>query len=549
MSRDLACDERVVVVTDNREVAEIWKQYRVKTIAQTKFVRAGAQAVAVKAYGKVVVWWNRSVAMRAVMNHNAACWHEVESGTTVLNRFAAYWRSSSMRERLKLWGLPVAEWATWADELPPNSGRHYVRTICFWVNGCRIVAAAHSTTPPQGVPMYRPLDDWSKPPYRRLARMALRAVYAVGWDIASVTLRCTPSSTEEGVEELPAGVLDEPQLGDVIVHIDPVPLRMPAWVRERYAAAWQEEYIAQARIQKLDLGIKLGMDVELILYDVYKAKMISAARYLPKGGAAGCDAVRLQGRILFPLMELRPEPAERPAQLVEHVRKTMQLAERIISDKRSSSLQESNLVWLGGSCPRGRFSLGGHIHVSGLALTSDMIRALDTYVAFPLSFIEQPSGSRKRRPGYGTFGDVREHDHGGAGGFEYRTLPSFIFTPVLTLEVLTLFYTVVACYSKLTRRDSVREDVIQAFLHGYSADRDIQYAGAGKLPMRQLAIELLDELRREAVSLQNERKNDSRESGEQIDVEKSILSLRNRISAKWTWDENTDLRTAWLQLQ
>ncbi|MCY9582704.1 putative amidoligase domain-containing protein [Paenibacillus alvei] len=545
MSRDLVSDERVIVVTDNREAADIWKQYRVKTIAQSKFIRVGAQSIAVKEHGKVVVWWNRNMALQAVMDYNAAFRHQAESGTIVLNRYASYWKSGSMRERLKLWGLPVAEWATWADELPPNSGRHYVRTICFWVNGCRIVAAAQSINPPQGAPLYHPLDDWSKPPYRRLARLALRAAYAVGWDIASVTLRCTSSSAEEGVTELPAGVLDEPQLGDVIVHIDPVPQRMPAWVRERYAAVWQEESIEQVQIQDRSSGIKLGMDVELILYDTRTAKIISAARYLPKSGAAGCDAVRLKGRILFPLMELRPEPAERPAQLVEHVRMAVQLAENIIKGKRSSSMQIPNLVWLGGSCPRGRFSLGGHIHVSGVALTSDLIRALDTYVAFPLSFIEQPSGSRKRRPGYGTYGDVREHDHGGAGGFEYRTLPCFIFTPALTLEILTLFYSVVVCYPRLTRRDSVRQDVIQAFLYAHAAEKDIQYAGAGKLPMRQLAIELLDELLCEAVKSKNERRTDD-SKGVQCEVEKSIQSLRNRICAKWTWDENEDLRNAWL---
>lgn len=548
MSRDLACDERVIVVTDNREAAGIWKQYRVKTITQSKFMRAGAQAIAVKEHGKVIVWWNRNMALQSVMDYNAAFRHEAGTGTIVLNRYASYWKSGSMRERLKLWGLPVAEWATWADELPPNSGRHYVRTICFWVSGCRIVAAAQSITPPQGTPIYRPLDDWSKPPYRRLARLALRAAYAVGWDIASVTLRCTSSSAEEGVEELPAGVLDEPQLGDVIVHIDPVPQRMPAWVRERYAAAWQEESIAQVQMQDMGSAIKLGMDVELILYDTRIAKIISAARYLPKSGVAGCDAVRLQGRILFPLMELRPEPAERPAQLVEHIRKTMQLAEQIIEDKRGPSLQKSNLAWLGGSCPRGRLSLGGHIHVSGIALTSDLIRVLDTYVAFPLSFIEQPSGSRKRRPGYGTYGDVREHDHGGAGGFEYRTLPCFIFTPALTLEVLTLFYMVVVCYPGLTRRDSVREDVIQAFLHAHAAGKDIRYAGAGKLSMRQLALALLDELLCEAVISKNERWADD-SMGVQCGVEKSIQSLRNRICTNWTWDENKDLRNAWLDIQ
>lgn len=543
MSRDLAYEDSVVVITDDREAADIWKQYKVKAVSNSKYMRAGARSIAVQEQGKLIVWWKRSMAHRTQENMDRAMHRQEEDGTIVLNRYAVSWRSSTMRERLKLWGLPVAEWATWADELPPNSGQHYVRSICFWVNGCRIVAAAQSSTPPQGLPMYRALDDWSKPPYRRLARLALRAAYAVGWDIAAVTLRCTPSSDVEGMTDLPAGVLDEPQLGDVIVHIDPVPQRIPAWVRERYAAAWNEEATAHSRIWSKGTQMKLGMDVELILYDAHAKKIVPAVRYLPKGGAAGCDAVRLQGRVIYPLMELRPEPADGPAQLVEHLRRTMQLAARTIAEKRASHLQDSKLVWLGGSHPVGKFSLGGHIHVSGISLTSDLIRALDTYVALPLALLENPAGSIRRRPGYGTYGDVREHDHGGEGGFEYRTLPCFIMTPVLTLEVLTLFHTVAVVYPKLTRRDSVREEVIQAFLHAYPTRRDIRLTGTDREPMRILALELMDDLLGEV----KKRGNEGRDDCLLVQAEHAIQSLSYRIRSQWIWDEHEDLRSTWLE--
>ncbi|TQR46772.1 putative amidoligase domain-containing protein [Paenibacillus popilliae] len=539
--RDLACEDSVVVITDDREAANMWKQYKVKAVSNTRYVRAGARSIAVQELGKLIVWWKRSMAQRNRENAERIVDRQEEEGAIVLNRYAASWRSSTMRERLKLWGLPVAEWATWADELPPNSGQHYVRSICFWVNSCRIVAAAQSSTPPQGLPMYRALDDWSKPPYRRLARLALRAAYAVGWDIAAVTLRCTPSSAVEGMTDLPAGVLDEPQLGDVIVHIDPIPQRIPSWVRERYAEAWHEETIQHSRIRNKGTQLKLGMDVELILYDAHAEKIVPAVRYLPKGGAAGCDAVRLQGRVIYPLMELRPEPAERPAQLVENLFRAMQLADRIIAEKRASHLQDSKLVWLGGSHPAGKFSLGGHIHVSGILLTSDLIRALDTYVALPLALLEDPAGSLRRRPGYGTYGDVREHDHGGEGGFEYRTLPCFIMTPVLALEVLTLFRTVAVVYPKLTRRDSVREEVIQAF-HAYPTRRDNYLTDAGRQPMRMLALELMDDLLREVRRSRNEWLDDSL----LVQAEHAIQALSHRISAQWIWDEHEDLRSTWL---
>lgn len=441
----------------------------------------------------------------------------------ILNRHAGPWSGPAMRERLRLWGLPVLDRAAWDDE--PGSEPHgpgFVRTLCFWVSELEAVAASQCFPTPSGGYFYRPLDDWKRPPYLRLARLAVRAVYALGRDTGAVTLRCCPAADED---DAPAGVLEEPRPGDAIERVEPVPAPLPVWVLERYAASWAKAAAEQQSARARPGSLLLGLDAELVLHDARRRKLIAASRYLPRGGRAGCDAVRIGGRVRFPLMELRPDPAPSPAQLVRNI------AAAIAEARRSLEAAEDGaaLEWLAGGLPLGRFPLGGHIHLSGLPLTSELVRVLDTYVAVPVAALEDPSGA-SRRPRYGTFGDVRLQEHGGAGGFEYRTLPSFLFSPDLAQEVLTLMNAAIRLRHRLKRRDSLRDPVIRAYHAGRTAEE--------LRPMARAAVQgLLAALEYEAVSIVG---------GTGIEREQALIrSLARRIDSAWRWNERADIRQAW----
>ncbi|WP_242069872.1 putative amidoligase domain-containing protein [Paenibacillus dendritiformis] len=427
-----------------------------------------------------------------------------------------------MRERLRLWGLPVLDRAAWGAE--PGSdpdGAGFVRTVCFWVSQLEAVAAAHCFQSPTGGYFYRPLDGWTRPPYLRLARLAVRAVYALGRDTGAVTLRCCPAADET---DGPAGVLEEPRPGDAIERVEPVPAPLPAWVLESYAASWAKAAAEQQSARARPGQVLLGLDAEFVLHDASRRKLIAASRFLPRGGRAGCDAVRIGGRVRFPLMELRPDPAPGPAQLVRNIAAAMAEARRHLEAGDGAALE-----WLAGGRPVGRFPLGGHIHLSGLPLTSELARVLDTYVALPVAALEDPSGA-PRRPRYGTFGDVRLQEHGGAGGFEYRTLPSFLFSPELAREVLALLNAAARLRHRLKRRDSLRDPVIRAYHAGRPAEE--------LRPVARAAVQgLLAALEYEAVSA-----GGGTGSGREQAL---IRSFARRIDSGWRWNEREDIRQAW----
>ena len=70
--------------------------------------------------------------------------------------------------------------------------------------------------------------------------------------------------------------------------------------------------------------------------------------------------------------------------------------------------------------------------MSRIWLTSRLLRVLDNYLALPFILIEDQN-TKLRRPRYGFLGDFRRKTH---GGFEYRTLPSWIVSPRITKGVI-----------------------------------------------------------------------------------------------------------------
>lgn len=234
---------------------------------------------------------------------------------------------------------------------------------------------------------------------RRVVRTAVRALYVLGLDLGEVVVALSGDGRTSAQKVRP---------------IEDVQLRTAGLQRfARWFARWREESLEAERQPLL-----IGADPEFLLLRP-DGKVASAARFLGEStaAAAGTDVLRVGRRLLYPVAELRPDPAETPAALAANVRKLLLRASRRIGSDYS-------LRWAAGAMPARGIALGGHIHLSGIPLTSKLLQLLDSYTAFIMALVEDPAG-RGRRPRYGSLGDFRLQPH----GFEYRTLPSWLVSP------------------------------------------------------------------------------------------------------------------------
>ncbi|WP_234032765.1 putative amidoligase domain-containing protein [Paenibacillus faecalis] len=197
----------------------------------------------------------------------------------------------------------------------------------------------------------------------------------------------------------------------------------------------------------------MGMDPEFILVN-REGDVVSASLYLDRNGVAGSDAVREGEEVSYPLAELRPAPQQHPDALLKSMRLALLSAKQQITD--------SSLLWKAGGMPVPGFPLGGHIHFSGVRISLPLLQSLDNYLALPLAILEDPS-SRARRPRYGFLGDYRMQPH---GGFEYRTLPSFLVSPFITKASLYMAYLIIHHHDKLRARPLNRERYHKAYYEG-----------------------------------------------------------------------------------
>lgn len=249
-------------------------------------------------------------------------------------------------------------------------------------------------------------ERWpAEPALRAVVRAATRALYALRLDVGEADIAL-------GSDGRLAVRAVYPLLRDK---------RQQAAAVTRFA----EWHAANARTE--DRRILLGADPEYVLL-MPSGKVAQASRYFGfgVGGAAGADAMLVGRRLLYPVAELRPAPAEGPAALAANVRRLLARAAAKVGDPE--------LRWVAGGMPVPGLALGGHIHISGAALTSRLLRLLDSCAAYPLALVEDPAG-RGRRPRYGVLGDFRLQPH---GGFEYRTLPSWLVSPAAAKAAFAL---------------------------------------------------------------------------------------------------------------
>jgi hypothetical protein len=321
-----------------------------------------------------------------------------------------------------------------------------------------------------------------------LQRIAVRTLYSLGLDSGEVLLRAMGNRryVVEGVTPLVK------TSGQRL----PEPYRSAALALERKLALEQPDRS----------GLLMGMDPEFIILRESTGRVVPASRYLPTDGVAGCDAGPPGTRGAFPVAELRPQPRGEPRALLAQLMSAAALADRLIADR--------SLRWRAGGMPLTGWALGGHLHFSGVTLTAPLLRALDNYLALPMLLLEDVRAGA-RRPRYGVLGDFRTQPH---GGFEYRTLPSFLVSPVIAKGAVYLAHLIVSHYEDLTQRPLDREDLHIAY---YSGD---------KSPLRVAIPPLLAQLR----SL----------GGYEI-AAPYIEPLFDYIAAERTWDESRDIRELW----
>ncbi|REE57377.1 phiEco32-like amidoligase-type 2 protein [Paenibacillus taihuensis] len=321
--------------------------------------------------------------------------------------------------------------------------------------------------------------------YKALTRLAVRALYACGLDSGVIELRADESG----------------RCAVASVNLPP---------NSTAGGIWGEaERLHEERLEAAKHGgaqLLLGADPEFLLLSE-NGKVVSAARYLEGGHGAGCDSVVIGGQIQYPVAELRPAPSDSPAVLARNIQKLLQQAAQRIPD-------QPPLRWAAGGMPAAGFALGGHLHLSGVPLSGQLLRQLDSYIAFPLAMIESPA-EQARRPRYGSLGDFRLQPH---GGFEYRTLPSWLVSPLAAKAAFALALLCARESGTLAYCPAAEERYIEAY---YAGDR----------PALRSCLEGVA-----AAMVQTE---SYRELGVWIEP------LLRAIRAGKSWDTGTDIRVKW----
>jgi hypothetical protein len=274
---------------------------------------------------------------------------------------------------------------------------------------------------------------------KKVQQLAVRSLYALGLDYGVVKVGTLPGRKLVVVDVIPDPKLNT-HMEDVLVH-----------EIYRYVQQLGETVVKPE-------SVMLGADPEFIMRHA-SGQLALASQYFPRFGMVGCDEIwHGQNRSNKPLVEIRPQPTPEPRTLVVRIYQGLITA--------AKKVRTANVVWLAGGLPCAGFPLGGHIHFSGIVLNFKLLRALDNYLALPLVLAEDPNGV-KRRPKYGYLGDFRHQFH---GGFEYRTLPSWLISPTLTKGVIAAAQLIASRYPYLQSEPLKKLSMQRAYYHGIKTD-------------------------------------------------------------------------------
>src|SRR5690606_30262706 len=95
-------------------------------------------------------------------------------------------------------------------------------------------------------------------------------------------------------------------------------------------------------------------------------RLLYASRYVTHSGLVGYDRQSRSSRgAVYPLAELRPNPSPSPTVLADNIAAALEHA--------CTLLPTNGVSWLAGSFPFGQYPTGGHIHFSGVTLTTPLL--------------------------------------------------------------------------------------------------------------------------------------------------------------------------------
>lgn len=252
----------------------------------------------------------------------------------------------------------------------------------------------------------------------KIAEMALKTVYTLGLDLAKVFIILNARKQYK------------------VSHVDPSPILRKKEI-EAVKSYLQKIYHIENYVKNRE--VKMGADPEFMLINARNQKVIAASDFFPREGIVGCDNIRMPNRQQRPIAEIRPKPTTSPLELTQNIKQALISANKLAPYK--------NVKWLAGSQPSNGYYIGGHIHFSNTELNFKLLRALDNYLGITIFLFENPYTAAKRRKKYGFIGDFRKKEH---GGFEYRTLGSWLISPQITAAVLCLAKIIASRYPYLS---------------------------------------------------------------------------------------------------
>ncbi|SDT55812.1 Phage phiEco32-like COOH.NH2 ligase-type 2 [Paenibacillaceae bacterium GAS479] len=361
-------------------------------------------------------------------------------------------------------------------------------------------------------------EAWQTPPAepqdpdtKRASRLAKRAAYELLLDAAELLIRIGDSGKlyVEGLR-LPGCKSFRPVgAGGLPPEAKRLPIVSAAlWVpaMKRLALLLEQEATHLAERSSSVPPVRIGADPEFLILR-QNGRIFSASQLGGLHSAVGSDMLIAGQSLRQPVGELRPEPATSAEELLSRIRRLLALAAR-------RGAREPGMRLAAGAMPVPGIALGGHVHLSGVPLTTRLLRALDSYAAIPLALAEDAAG-RGRRPRYGTFGDCRRQPH---GGFEYRTLPSWLISPAVARYALGVALLAAEDSAWLDDLPSLEDSFARAY---YEGDRETLIlclprlrAGLRRAPSYEQRRHLLD-------------------------------PLLNAVESGAAWDESLDIRIRW----
>jgi len=323
--------------------------------------------------------------------------------------------------------------------------------------------------------------------YAKVVETAQRVMHFIGLDLGRIQIFLTARRSYK------------------VSAIDPSPDDMEKSELDQLMNKIYQTYYINRDMSKNE--VKLGADPEFMMINKKSGKIVYASEFFPKDGIVGCDNIRVPNRYQRPVAEIRPRPDISPLKLIENIRNSLKIANKMAPYR--------NVKWIAGSLPAGNYSIGGHIHFSNIPITGGLLRALDNYIGLPVFMIEKPDTAVKRRKKYGFLGDYRVKDH---GGFEYRTPGSWLVSQQIATAVLCLAKIVVSRYYYLSRNYLNTVEAQSAF---YTGKREY---------FSNIFLEIWEQIQQ--LDLYD-------------DYADHLAILPEMINENASWDEQNDFRKAW----